>query len=128
MSLHPLKSYHHRSSLKPGSNIPYFCTKYYINGTGLQITHIMFFFLPINARRLWFVCTALDCFGETNIMAKQRRRWKFDLCAFCVFRWMASGRSLVQRVRHVRRAGVQFQYYAHVLHIVGKIPGHKTST
>jgi len=41
---------------------------------------------------------------------------------------MASGSSLVQRVRHVRRAGLQFQHYAHVLHIAGKIPGYKTSS
>jgi len=40
---------------------------------------------------------------------------------------MASGRGLVQRVRHVRRAGVQFQHYAHVLHFAGEIPGYKTS-
>jgi len=40
---------------------------------------------------------------------------------------MAFGRSLVQRLCHVRRVGVQFQHYAHVLHIAGKIPGHKTS-
>lgn len=40
---------------------------------------------------------------------------------------MASRRSLVQRVRHMRRAGVQFQHYAHVLYISRKISGHKTS-
>lgn len=40
---------------------------------------------------------------------------------------MAPGRRLVQRVRHVRRVGVQFEHHAHVLHIAGQISGHTTS-
>lgn len=40
---------------------------------------------------------------------------------------MAARRRLVQRVRYVRRVGVQLQHYAHVLYIAGKIFRHKTS-
>lgn len=40
---------------------------------------------------------------------------------------MAAGRRVVQRVRDVRRVGVQFQHHAHVLHFPRKVLGHQAS-